>query len=399
MDVRGDRLTGLVSEGAVHHPSYLGHPEEEGQPEEGDSDEEESVPDEVILAELEDLSFSEEQAQMVFAILDYRPPRRRRTWKENRMFKAEAPKDRKPFRKGDSAPDGGHAPRVNWGERAGMSREKLKKISNRRLCGKKGPWAEDCVQSKSGSVAEGGRVSGFCYLGPGLVLLMNRSGDWSWSEDDWSYWSDDWSWGSQDWWSAEQPSASASSGSQSTANVPQDPTKSEPSQNVAAVTVETQDQNEARPSRTVRGAKPGMMTNLFVGACLLIGALSAGVPPVPGRNVPEKDQLSCDDRLVEFHLQAGLVDKSWILFDSGACANCCPEWFAPDYPVLPLNESAPSLRSLSGKTLDVQGQDRKIVQLDCGNGHSLSVQLYVCTGIPFPLVSVARLLLQDFWTV
>eukprot|EP00439_Symbiodinium_sp_Y106_P065462 s5317_g10.t1 len=52
---------------------------------------------------------------------------------------------------------------------------------------------------------------------------------------------------------------------------------------------------------------------------------------------------------------------------------------------------------LSGKGGDVQG--RKIVQLDCGNGHSLSVQLYVCTGIPFPLVSVARLLLQDFWTV
>ena len=37
-------------------------------------------------------------------------------------------------------------------------------------------------------------------------------------------------------------------------------------------------------------------------------------------------------------------------------------------------------------------QGRKIVQLDCCNGHSLSVQFYVCTGIPFPLVSVARLL-------
>ena len=42
--------------------------------------------------------------------------------------------------------------------------------------------------------------------------------------------------------------------------------------------------------------------NLFVGACLLIGALSAGVPPVPSRNVPENDQLGYDDRLVEFHL-------------------------------------------------------------------------------------------------
>ena len=109
----------------------------------------------------------------------------------------------------------------------------------------------------------------------GFGSLDDWSGDWSWSEDDWSYWSDDWSWDSQDWWSAEQPNASASSGSKSTANVPQDPTKSEPSQNVAAVTVETQDQNAAKPSRTVRGAKPGMMTNLFVGACLLIGALSA----------------------------------------------------------------------------------------------------------------------------
>ena len=115
------------------------------------------------------------------------------------------------------------------------------------------------------------------------------------------------------------------------------------------------------------------------------------------KKLPENDSIDFDDSLTGFHMQAGLVDKSWILFDSGACANCCPEWFAPDYPTLPLNESAPSLRSLSGKTLDVQG--RKIVQLDCGNGHSLSVQFYVCTGIPFPLVSVARLLLQDFWTV
>ena len=73
----------------------------------------------------------------------------------------------------------------------------------------------------------------------------------------------------------------APSGSQGTVTVPQDPTKSEPTPNVAAVTVDTQDQNAARPSRTVRGAKPGMMASLFVGACLLIGALSAGVPPVP----------------------------------------------------------------------------------------------------------------------
>ena len=48
-----------------------------------------------------------------------------------------------------------------------------------------------------------------------------------------------------------------------------------------------------------------------------------------------------------------------ILFGSGACANCCLEWFAPDYPILHLNKSGPSLRGLPGKILDVQG--RKIV--------------------------------------
>ena len=96
-------------------------------------------------------------------------------------------------------------------------------------------------------------------------------------------------------------------------------------------------------------------------------------PSVPNlTQMPENDPNGLDDCLLEFHMQAGLVDKTWMQFDSGACTNCCPEWFAPDYPVLPLNESAPSLRSL------------------CVHWHS---------GILFPLVSVARLLLQDFWTV
>ena len=57
------------------------------------------------------------------------------------------------------------------------------------------------------------------------------------------------------------------------------------------------------------------MTNLFVGACLLIGALSSGVPPMPTQSVPnlmqmpENDPTGFDDNLVEFHMQAGLVDK------------------------------------------------------------------------------------------
>ena len=83
----------------------------------------------------------------------------------------------------------------------------------------------------------------------------------------------------QDWWNAEQPSSATASGSQST--VPQDAAKNEPPKSVAAVTVETQEKNARKRVWTVRGAKPGLMTSLFVGACLLIGALGAKVPPLP----------------------------------------------------------------------------------------------------------------------
>ena len=140
--------------------------------------------------------------------------------------------------------------------------------------------------------------------------------------------------------------------------------------------------------------KPGVMTKLFVGECWLIGALSSGVPPMPTpsvlnlANLPESGPIGCDDSLVEFHMQAGLVDKTWILLDSGAYANCYPQWFVPEYPALPLNESARSLRSLTGKTLDVQG--RKIVQLDCGNRHSLSVQFYVILCVHWHTVSTGQ---------
>eukprot|EP00439_Symbiodinium_sp_Y106_P003664 s7597_g1.t1 len=162
--------------------------------------------------------------------------------------------------------------------------------------------------------------------------------DWSLEEQDWNGewigsvddWSGDWSWNTQEWWN---------------------PTEAQP-----------QSSN---------------------------GAASSG-----SNELPENDPIDLDDSLIGFHMQAGLVDKSWILFDSGACAKTTGLTKRGLIGTLPLNESAPSLRSLSGKTLDVQG--RKIVQPDCGNGHPLSVQFYVCTGIPFPLVSVARLLLQDF---
>ena len=141
------------------------------------------------------------------------------------------------------------------------------------ICGDPSHWSKECPKGKgrmSASTEEEGQQEGAqeewsqdaerygdepsswddYHWSQEWIGSLDWSGDWSRSEDDWSYWSDDWSWGFQGWWSAELPSANASSGSQSTANAPQDPAKSEPSQNVAAVTVEAQDQNAARPDET-----------------------------------------------------------------------------------------------------------------------------------------------------
>ena len=147
-----------------------------------------------------------------------------------------------------------------------------------------------------------------------------------------------------------------------------------------------------------------MAGKLFIGA-LLIGTLSSSVPDSPvmekgSHTITSEESIDSEqsktDRITEFHLPSGIVDKSWILFDSGASANCCPPWFADDYPLLSVGLDCPALRSISGKTLQVLG--RRVVKLDC-DGPSMCVQFYVCDNITFPLVSVSRFLIQDFWTV
>ena len=66
---------------------------------------------------------------------------------------------------------------------------------------------------------------------------------------------EDWSWNSQEWRNSAEVQ----------------PQKLEWCR---AATVDSSDQSAPRASKTVRATKPGLMTNLFVGACLLIGALS-----------------------------------------------------------------------------------------------------------------------------
>ena len=96
-----------------------------------------------------------------------------------------------------------------------------------------------------------------------IASLDDWSGDRSWSDDDWRYWPEDWSWNTQDRWTPEVQQSSNGAAS-SGANVPQDTAKNEPPPNVSAVTVEPSDQSAPGAAKTVRGAKPGLMTNLFV---------------------------------------------------------------------------------------------------------------------------------------
>ena len=80
-------------------------------------------------------------------------------------------------------------------------------------------------------------------------------------------------------------------------------------------------------------------------------------------------------------------DESWILFDSGAAANCCSPDFAAEFLLLRLDERVPPL---SGQTWNIYG--RKLVASEI-EGRRLWLNLHVCE-VPYSVISVARLLQQ-----
>ena len=100
-----------------------------------------------------------------------------------------------------------------------------------------------------------------------------------------------------------------------------------------------------------------------------------------------------EDTFIDQHLTvASSVDTSWILFDSGAAANCCPKNFAPEWPLLPIIGTKPPLRSVTGQPLKIYG--RKLVGVTSGSC-DFYLHFYV-TDIDYPLVSVGRLLNQGY---
>ncbi len=163
MDVRQDRLSGFAdAEGAHHFFEEDDVPEgEEESPSEDD--------EEVILSEIDGLNLSEDQVAEVFAVLD---GRRKRSWKENQLYKASARKDRGSFVKGErsssSAPRGSHGgipgtrPRRS-NRREKMNKEQLKKVTKCRRCGVKGHWEEDCTQP-GGQQGQRAKLQAFTYV-------------------------------------------------------------------------------------------------------------------------------------------------------------------------------------------------------------------------------------------
>ena len=64
--------------------------------------------------------------------------------------------------------------------------------------------------------------------------------------------------------------------------------------------------------------------------------------------------------------------------------------FAPEFPLLQLDEKAPPLKSISGQTLNIYGRKRFAFEIE---GKRLWLNIYVCD-VPYSVISVARLLQQ-----
>ena len=181
MDVRHDRLTAF---GTAGHEEADGANFLAAEPvdheDDVETDEEDSIDHEEILKELEPLDLNEDQITEVFAVLEHK---KRRSWKQNKLFKADVKKDRGSFVKdgNQAAPRGHHGgvPAGGVNGRSGqkgsgkgrprrdeLNSEQLKKVSICRLCLKKGHWAEDCHKFRNkGTPAAAGSTSAFAYVG------------------------------------------------------------------------------------------------------------------------------------------------------------------------------------------------------------------------------------------
>ena len=157
LDLRADRVTGFASHVDTQE-SYVSLPETE-ETLEGEEDDGDSLDEEQLAKEIEPLDLTEDQIHQVFAVLDSQKQIfKKRTWKQNKEFKAELKKERGGFTKG--ADSRSSRASSSGGGRPRMNKEQLKKITRCRRCLRKGHWEEDCTAPQK---APSKPVSAFTY--------------------------------------------------------------------------------------------------------------------------------------------------------------------------------------------------------------------------------------------
>ena len=165
LDIRADRMSAFSKSSEAASTFVSTH--DSGGPDDGiyddqESSEEESGEDDGLVKELEPLDLTEDQVHQVFAVLEsreYRP--KKRTWKQNKEFKASLKRDRGSFTKGDE-----HRPKAHHHGRRPRGRpnkEQLKKITRCNLCLQKGHWAEDCTAGQKGGAPKKASLTAFSY--------------------------------------------------------------------------------------------------------------------------------------------------------------------------------------------------------------------------------------------
>ena len=280
------------------------------------------------------------------------------------------------------------------------------------------PWTDNWTENETSNLGETntGENEETSWHDNWYVGHVNFD-DWWYDDWDWTSWDDDWSL-DHTWSSWNEPTSSS-------------PLTFQESQNNTSVTVtelpsSSASGSGAKVSAVTSGPPPGIERtssprgNTSRSKSLLMAAITLGtfgvgnsvlVGPVLTPTCEISGNSSCnfetletvglkhvnlpdfEDRFIDQHLTvAPTVDTSWILFDSGAAANCCPKNFAPEWPLLPITGTKPPLRSVTGQPLKIYG--RKLVGMRSGDCE-FYLHLYV-TDIEYPLVSVGRLLNQGY---
>ena len=237
-------------------------------------------------------------------------------------------------------------------------------------------------------------VTGHSWTGTMTQTGMTRYDNWTWSSGSDSV-------GPSALSQRQQPAASSSTAARSTSF-----TGAQPS-TVNVTDLETGETLTHPPSRrtgtVTRPVRTGTgLLNAFVSVIAVMTSFGRpqGLLLIPEtasyRGAPATDEY--DDLLGRHHencISSLSTKEDWILFGSGAAAHCCPLDYAPDYPLLLVGKNPPRLRSVTGKPLNIIG--RKLIRYDAA-GVRLFTNYYVCD-VPFCIVSVARMLLQDFCAV